>query len=599
MQETVKNRRILPGRPLQNVASQMGTAIQLGVSHGIAGGVALGSLYWITQLRLPLIYALIIALMAACLAGLLSTLNIQYGLYLLGLTLSRLARGVSVTNTGERDTRNYFLLRWPLGLLFQNLQKTEWRLKRDDEQARLTMDLREKALQQAREAAALAERNRIARELHDSIKQQIFSISVSAAAARAFWQGEDADEAREALEDIQRGAREAQVEMQALLQQLRPAPLENSSLVEALKVQAQALGFRTGAQVHVAIDEIPGNDRLLPGTQEAIFRLVQEAFANIARHARAHTIWLNLHMEEDALCIEVRDDGQGFELAQVHEGMGLKNLRERVQELHGEIEIDSHRGQGVAVKIRIPLLVALRSPEEEELQRYTLTRSYEQASRSYQLCENGSMAGLALVILTAIININPSVLIPCILIAAYGYGSGIYFRMQVVLNAGQESRIALELNRRQYLACRNLTRLLGVGSWSVFALTGFLKSPFGWWLLAGILGLLVVLGQFSRRQNYLDSERYYRLLSPQELRWELERRGRSLTRTLLFLSILIFLSLSFDLSLFVWPPNTIAQRSAFGLALIFIIMAVALILEYLQVRRWRMMLVRRDQSVSV
>jgi two-component system sensor histidine kinase DegS len=76
---------------------------------------------------------------------------------------------------------------------------------------------------------------------------------------------------------------------------LRPAPLENTGLVEALGVQAQALGFRTGAQVHVDIGEMPGNDRLLPGTQEAIFRLVQEAFANIAKHARASNIWLELH----------------------------------------------------------------------------------------------------------------------------------------------------------------------------------------------------------------------------------------------------------------------------------------------------------------
>ncbi len=137
--------------------------------------------------------------------------------------------------------------------------------------------------------------------------------------------------AREAVGDIERSAQGAQVEMQALLQQLRPASLDNTSLLEALHTQAQALGLRTGARVEVDLAALPEQDRLLPGTQETIFRLVQEAFANIARHARARTIWLTLGLAGQALRITIRDDGQGFDPAHVRSGMGLSNLRERTR----------------------------------------------------------------------------------------------------------------------------------------------------------------------------------------------------------------------------------------------------------------------------
>src|SRR4029077_15103883 len=134
-------------------------------------------------------------------------------LYLLDLTLSHLIHGQSFPERDIANERIYFIRRWPLGQLFLRLQEIEQRIQHYIASELLTTGLREKTLQQASEAAALAERNRIARELHDSIKQQIFSISISAAAARAHWQSENSEEAHEAVEDIQRSAKEAQVEM--------------------------------------------------------------------------------------------------------------------------------------------------------------------------------------------------------------------------------------------------------------------------------------------------------------------------------------------------------------------------------------------------
>lgn len=137
-------------------------------------------------------------------------------------------------------------------------------------------EMREALLRQIGEAAAQEERNRLARDLHDSIKQQLFSINVGTATAQERWE-RDPEGARTALVDVRRSAREAMVEMQALLHQLRPQALGSTSgLVEALREQCEALGYRSGAQVTVELGpEIP-DDRMQPGAQEALFRIAQD-----------------------------------------------------------------------------------------------------------------------------------------------------------------------------------------------------------------------------------------------------------------------------------------------------------------------------------
>ncbi len=590
MQETrPKHEHLSPLMPSHMAGSPRGTAIQLGLSHLIAGVVALSLSFWLAHLRIQQSYALLIAIAAASLCGLLCTLNLQYSLSLLELALSRLARGQP---QGERDEGNgmdWFVHRWPLGPLFRSVHEVEQRLERCTINERLTAEVREKALQQAGEAAAQAERNRIARELHDSIKQQIFSISVSAAAARTLWHDGNSQDAREAVEDIQHSAKEAQVEMQALLQQLRPAPLENTSLIDALRVQAQALGLRTGAQMHVNIGALPGADRLLPGTQETVFRLVQEAFANIAKHARARAIWLALHTQGQILHIEVRDDGQGFDPAKVRQGMGLSNLRERTDEVHGSVEISSQPGQGTAVRMSIPLLEALRDPSEEAHQRYELARATEQARRGYQLCTNASFLGLATCVV-GIMTFNHTwglVALGGLLVALYGYVSGAYYRAKVALSAGRESRAALSLGLEQYHVGLSLARLFGLGALYALALVRLIDASVGAWLFITIVACLVGLLLFSRRRYARDTERYYTLLTSQELEWEVERRGQTLTRSLTIWCSTSAIGLIVARSLFVLPPQTPAQQRACGLAVLMLLIGIGFFSEYIQIRRWK------------
>jgi signal transduction histidine kinase len=223
-------------------------------------------------------------------------------------------------------------------------------------------DIRQALLRQIGEAAAQEERNRLARDLHDSIKQQLFTINVSTAAAQELWE-RDPEKARGALADVRRSAQEAMVEMQALLHQLRPQALTSTGLVEAIREQCEALGYRTGAKVTLELGDPIPDDRVPPGAQEMLFRIVQEALSNVARHARARNVRVWLGLEKDSATLRVQDDGQGFDSGAEMSGMGLRNLRERTESLQGALEIASAPGAGTTVTVSIPVMPPLPSPD--------------------------------------------------------------------------------------------------------------------------------------------------------------------------------------------------------------------------------------------
>ncbi len=215
-----------------------------------------------------------------------------------------------------------------------------------------------RALDPAGESAAQQERKRLARDLHDSIKQQLFSIKLSSAAAEERWES-DPGGARAALADVRRSAHAAMVEMQAMLSQLRPEPLATGGLVEALREQCEALGYRSGIPVRFEIGDLPPDDRLADSTRENLFRIAQEALSNVARHARAREVHVQLgQVKQDgapALLLQVRDDGQGFDAAGQPAGMGLRNMRERLEAVHGTLDIRSAPGEGTEIRACAPL----------------------------------------------------------------------------------------------------------------------------------------------------------------------------------------------------------------------------------------------------
>jgi signal transduction histidine kinase len=224
-----------------------------------------------------------------------------------------------------------------------------------------------------REAAAQEERNRLARELHDTIKQQLFSIGVTAAAAEARWEADPAG-ARAAVGEIRALSGEAQVEMRALLTQLRPAPVATIGLLAALREQLDALAYRAEVAVEADLRPLPEGATLAPGAEDALFRIAQEGLANIARHARARHVRASFGLEqgparnESSVELRLRDDGLGFDPGAAGEGgMGLRNMRDRAAEIDGTLAIDSRAGRGTELIVRVPLYNAPAFEEIKEV----------------------------------------------------------------------------------------------------------------------------------------------------------------------------------------------------------------------------------------
>ncbi|MEM8863198.1 MAG: sensor histidine kinase, partial [Chloroflexota bacterium] len=251
------------------------------------------------------------------------------------------------------------------------------RFERLVEQQRPFVEQRQIRLQALRDQAAQEVRNRLARDLHDSIKQQIFSIQMGAAAAEARF-SHDPVGAKQAIRDIRQSSHEALVEMSALLDELAPQAFETIGLSEAIRKQAEALGYRTGAEVVCTIDPLPAEEHFPEGAKEGIFRIVQEAFSNIARHARAKTVTLTLKTVQEQLYLAIEDDGQGFDRSSIKSnGMGLENIQKRIEMFGGSANLKSAPAAGTQISVWLPLvnLYMVDDVLSNEI-RYPLTRQF-------------------------------------------------------------------------------------------------------------------------------------------------------------------------------------------------------------------------------
>ncbi|MEV6981153.1 sensor histidine kinase [Sphaerisporangium sp. NPDC051017] len=200
----------------------------------------------------------------------------------------------------------------------------------------------------ARADARQAERSRIARELHDSISQDLFSLSLLAAGMRRAAPGE----LRRETEAMERTAARAMREMQALLLELRPVALEDSGLVPALEELSRAYETRLGISVRTFLAEVP----LTPPAEHAVLRLTQEALGNAVKHGDPEGVEVRLWHEGREVGIRVADDGRGFDPSHPppSHGMGLRLMRERVEELGGRFSLVSEPGGGTVVTAVLP-----------------------------------------------------------------------------------------------------------------------------------------------------------------------------------------------------------------------------------------------------
>jgi signal transduction histidine kinase len=206
--------------------------------------------------------------------------------------------------------------------------------------------------EQARGKAALEERQRLARELHDSVSQALYGIALNASSAEELFDAAP-ERARGLLADVLRLAEAGLTEMRALIFELRPESLEQEGLVGALQKQAASVQARHGLQVELDVAHEP---ELPAATKEALYRVAQEALHNAVKHARARTLSLALHTGNGEVQLVVVDDGRGFNPREEFPGhLGLRSMRERVAVAGGTFQIDSAPGSGTRLSVRVPL----------------------------------------------------------------------------------------------------------------------------------------------------------------------------------------------------------------------------------------------------
>jgi len=215
-------------------------------------------------------------------------------------------------------------------------------------QAAITM-VNAELYEQAQELAVMEERQRLARNLHDAINQSLFSAGLIAEVLPRVW-NQDQDLALSSLEDLRRLTRSAQAEMRALLAELRPSTLIDSDLDELLHLLGNALSGRIDIPVVVTVT----GEILLPAeVQIAFYRVCQEAFSNIAKHAKANRVEIILKQEGDMVELHIHDDGIGFDPDQTFSGhYGLEMMHERAESVGAHLSITSQPGHGTEHTVR-------------------------------------------------------------------------------------------------------------------------------------------------------------------------------------------------------------------------------------------------------
>lgn len=202
----------------------------------------------------------------------------------------------------------------------------------------------------AEQNARLAERARLSRELHDAVSQELFSLRMLVGGIQRTLPADSPLAPQIAA--LQQMATTMIREMRALLLELRPAQLEHLGLAEALEDLAAAYRTRLGITVNTALRPVS----LSAQAEQALLRITQEALSNAARHADATILRLDLASQEQHATLTITDNGQGFEpgTGDTQHGVGLRSMRERVQELGGSFIIESAPGQGTRVLVSLP-----------------------------------------------------------------------------------------------------------------------------------------------------------------------------------------------------------------------------------------------------
>lgn len=205
-----------------------------------------------------------------------------------------------------------------------------------------------------RKLAIVEERNRIARELHDSVSQNLFGISLSLNTLPHIME-EDGDKAKEMIEDLQKMIQEIQSEMRLMIYELRPLALQEKGFLEAIESLVDLFRTRNSLDIYC---NITGDEERLDSRNQLIFyRILQESLNNIVKHARASKVRVGVKIGADNTELVISDNGKGFILTEVDQEnhFGIKGMKERIESVGGILKIDSQPGKGTTISANIKI----------------------------------------------------------------------------------------------------------------------------------------------------------------------------------------------------------------------------------------------------
>jgi two-component system, NarL family, sensor histidine kinase LiaS len=326
------------GRLSSNVDGQVVTVTPIEGKKGHVAGVLVGTLR-LPNLTGPLL--VVVGLSATLLTIPAAILGALFGFFTAwGLTrrIGRLARAARSWSSGDFSVTTKDRSKDELGQLSRELN---------------SMAAEVESLLQARgELATLEARNRFARDLHDSVKQQVFATSLQIAAARALIE-KDTNAAESHLSQADELVRQAQKELNVLIQEMRPAALEGKGLAAALREYVAR--WSEGAEIPADF-RVQGEREVPLEVEQSLFRVAQEALANVARHSGARHAEVDLIYTAGTITLRVADDGRGFDPTRnPGGGFGLQSIRERLVRLGGYVNVESAPDKGTRVECVCPV----------------------------------------------------------------------------------------------------------------------------------------------------------------------------------------------------------------------------------------------------
>jgi len=202
---------------------------------------------------------------------------------------------------------------------------------------------------QAEELATAKERNRLARELHDSVAQTLYGLTLQAEAAARELKTGQTDRATEQLREIRDSAQQSLQETRLLIFELRPPILEQEGLASALRARLESVESRSGLKAQIQLQEV---DQLPAKIEAGLYGVSNEALNNVLKHAHATVIKVSLKKKSNKINLEIQDDGVGFDVDAALGGMGLSGMKERAEQFGGVLQIESG-ANGTTVRVEV------------------------------------------------------------------------------------------------------------------------------------------------------------------------------------------------------------------------------------------------------